>query len=116
MSKVYTYCFLTVLLFSCQHELENVVEPANLIPADTFEMILEELMLVEAFTRSKHSNVHDYYQIMQRSGHTILDNKAIDTMRFEISMNYYAQKQEVLVEMYEAILERTLHLLHEEDN
>lgn len=92
--------------FACQHELEIVAKPIDLIPADSFELILEDFLLIEAFTRSKHSNVHDYYNVMQCSGNEILSNFGVDSLRFSISMDYYAQKQEILIEMYGAILNR----------
>jgi hypothetical protein len=104
------------LTFSCQHELEIVGRPTVLIPADTFEHILEDFMLIEAFTRSRHNNVHDYYRIMQNSGNEILANHGVDSLRFSLSMNYYAQKQEILVQMYESILSRVQDELEQKNN
>ncbi|MCC5923089.1 MAG: DUF4296 domain-containing protein [Crocinitomicaceae bacterium] len=104
------------LVVACQHELEIVGKPRVLIPADTFELILEDFMLIEAFTRSKHNNVHDYYKIMQKSGNEILRSHGVDSLRFSLSMDYYAQKQELLVEMYQSILDRTKDELTEENN
>ena len=103
--------FLVGLVFclvsSCQHELEIIDRPKNLIPADSFELILEELMYVESFVRVKHKNINEFYKPMRASGEALLLKYNIDSLRFFKSMDYYTQSQEELIEMYRSIEART---------
>ena len=94
-------CFLT--FSSCTHELEIIEKPVDLIPQDSMEIVLHEMMLVEAYTRVQHQNVHEFYKVMRRSGNKVLEKYNIDSLRYERSMDYYARKQESLIEIYEKI-------------
>ena len=90
-------------VFSCTHELEIVEKPKNLIPADSFELVLSDLMLMEALVKTKHAKVQDFHLIMKGTGAAVLKKHKIDSLRFQQSMDYYAQKQEELIEIYRNI-------------
>ena len=96
---------LIVLFFvmSCTHELEIIDEPVNLIPKDSMELILSEMMLIESYVRVKHINVRDYHDVMLRSGNELLANYNVDSLRYVESLVYYSKKQEVLDEIYEGV-------------
>jgi hypothetical protein len=94
---------LSLLLLSCSHELEVTQTPSNLIPKDSMEIILGDMMLVESYMRVKHINVKDYHGAMIRSGNEILDQYNIDSLRYVESLTYYSKKQEVLDEIYEGV-------------
>lgn len=88
---------------SCSYELEEVAPPDDLIPRDTFQLVLLDMMLLEGFVKTKHNNVHDFYQIMMKSAEPIFENYAIDSTRYASSMEYYSHHQEILTEMYEVV-------------
>jgi hypothetical protein len=83
-------------------------EPKDLIPKDTFELVLEDMMLLEAYIKTQKSNVHEYYMSMPKSAELIFDKYEIDSSRYIRSMDYYAQKQEILFEMYNNIQDRVV--------
>src|SRR5690554_6968757 len=42
---------------NCSYELENVEAPDNLIPIDTFTLVLQDVMIVESYYKSQEANV-----------------------------------------------------------
>ena len=97
---------LPLLFFvSCSHELEIIETPSDLIPRDTFEMVLHDMLLLETYTKQQHKNVNDFYILMKRSAQPIFESYNIDSVRYHSSMKYYSQKQEELIEIYQSILD-----------
>lgn len=106
MIKKVKHLLLTVsiiILGSCSYELEEVAPPVDLIPRDSFQLVLLDMMLLEGYVKTKHSNVHDFYQIMMKSADSIFVKYAIDSSRYISSMEYYSHQQEILKEMYEVV-------------
>jgi hypothetical protein len=91
------------VLSACSHELEELEAPETLIPVDTMEMVLLDVMLLEAHMRSISNNVHDFYQIMLKSSQPIFEKYGVDSLRYVESMDYYARRQEELKALYERI-------------
>lgn len=104
----YIAFILLVFISSCTYELEFVDEPGDLIPRDTFELVLEDMMLLEAYVKTQKSNVHEYYKSMPKSAELIFDKHNVDSSRYISSMDYYSQKQEILLEMYSNIQDRVV--------
>lgn len=92
-----------IILGSCSYELEEVAPPDDLIPRDSFQLVLLDMMLLEGYMRTQHNNVHDFYQIMMKSADPIFEKYAIDSSRYAHSMDYYSHHQDILKEMYEAV-------------
>lgn len=88
---------------NCTHELEIVEHPDQLISADSMELILSEMMLIESYVRVKHINVKDYHEVMLRSGNELLAKYEVDSLRYMESLEYYSKKQEILDEIYEGV-------------
>lgn len=95
--------FVGIFFFNCTHELEIVDVPERLIPQDSMELILADMMLIESYVRVKHINVKDYHDVMVRSGNEMLRKYNIDSLRYVESLEYYSKKQEVLDEIYEGV-------------
>lgn len=101
--------FVILAIFSsCSYNLEYVEAPDDLIPKDTFELVLEDMMLLEAYVKTQKSNVHEYYKSMPKSAELIFEKHNIDSSRYISSMDYYSQKQEILLEMYTNIQDRVV--------
>jgi hypothetical protein len=82
------------------------VEPEGLIPPDTLEMVLYDMMVLETYTKIKHKNVNDFYILMKRSAQPILESYHVDSTRYMVSMKYYSRNQEILMSIYSRILEK----------
>ncbi|MEX2483363.1 MAG: DUF4296 domain-containing protein [Brumimicrobium sp.] len=98
--------FSLLIMNCCTYELENTVPPENLIPPDSFELILEDMMLLESYVKTQQNNVAEFYPSMIKSADPIFEKYNVDSIRYINSMEYYAQKQEVLLKMYENIQDR----------
>lgn len=93
--------FLFVIaLSSCQLELEKLELPENLIEKEKFTRVLSDMMLLEAHLQSKYENVTKYYNLIQNSANEVFKSHGVDSLSYANSMDYYAQKQEVLKEIY----------------
>lgn len=103
------------MFFSCAHELETVERPNDLIPKDSMQLILQEMMLIEAHVRLNHKTVDDFYIVMQQSGKEILGKYEVDTSRYERSMDYYTRVQEELIEIYEALQDSVRQVVPDEE-
>ena len=106
--RLYIAFLILVIFSSCSYELEFIEEPNDLIPKDTFELVLEDMMLLEAYVKTQKSNVHEYYKSMPKSAELIFEDYNIDSSRYISSMDYYSQKQEILLEMYSNIQDRVV--------
>lgn len=105
----YYISIITLVVFSnCSYDLEYVDAPKDLIPKDTFELVLEDMMLLEAHVKTQKSNVHEYYKSMPKSAALIFEKHDIDSTRYISSMDYYSHKQEILLEMYSNIQDRVV--------
>jgi hypothetical protein len=102
--KFFAQLFLfTFILASCNYELDNIDPPDNLIPKDTFALILKDLMLLESQVKVKNSNVHTFYQWMPSSANVVFKQHKTDSARFNSSMRYYSSKQSLMSDIYIAI-------------
>ena len=102
----YFLCLHIVLLFSsCQTDYYGNKRPSDLIPRDTFVLILEELSLVESHVQDTYTHVGVYKDLMKKSGESILDKYHVDPNRFERTMDYYGTRQEELQSIYSQVLD-----------
>lgn len=117
LRKGFSFVLIFCFLFSCQHQLEIVEKPDDLIPADTFEMVLEDLMFLESFVRTKNKNtLKEFYRPMKASAEHLFNFYGVDSTRFVRSMDYYTRRQEQLVEMYKSIEENAVKRYEELDS
>lgn len=110
MNLIRLYISFTLLIFisSCSYNLEFGEKPDDLIPKDSFELVLEDMMLLEAYVKTQKSNVQQYYKSMPKSAELIFEKHEIDSSRYISSMDYYSQNQEILLEMYSNIQDRVV--------
>lgn len=95
--------FCSIILGSCSYELDEVAPPNDLIPRDSFQLVLLDMMLLEGYVKTQHNNVHDFYQIIMKSADPIFEKYNIDSSRYASSMDYYSHHQNILKEMYEVV-------------
>lgn len=103
LSSVIFILSVWIILGGCSYQLKEVDPPENLIPRDSFQLVLLDMMLLEGFVKTKHSNVHDFHQIMLKSALPIFDKYGLDSAQYANSMDYYSHHQEILKEMYQAV-------------
>lgn len=87
----------------CSYELEQTEIPDNLIPVDTFTMVLHDVMIVESYFKSQQSNVALFHKTLPAAMRPIFEKYNIDSLRYIESMNYYTTRQDVLIEIYNKI-------------
>ncbi len=90
-------------LSSCSYELEEVEPPKDLIPKDSLSVVLKDVMMLEAYIKTQRNNVHQFYKLLPASADSIFEAHGVDSSRYISSMEYYAKKQETLMEMYKSI-------------
>jgi len=102
--KKYSLLFISSsILGSCSYQLDEVAPPNDLIPRDSFQLVLLDMMLLEGYVKTQHNNVHDFYQIIMKSADPIFEKYNIDSSRYASSMDYYSHHQNILKEMYEVV-------------
>lgn len=100
---VHTILFSLLILTSCSYELEQVEKPINLIPKDSFTVILKDIMILESYVKTQEGQVHNFYKTMPRSADSIFKIHGIDSSRYISSFDYYSKKQDALIEVYKDI-------------
>ncbi|WP_107039604.1 DUF4296 domain-containing protein [Brumimicrobium mesophilum] len=90
-----------VLLFgACSYQLDKKEAPKDLIPQDTFTMILHEVMIVESYFKHQQNNANLYSESLPRAIDPIFKKYNVDSMRYIHSMDYYAMQHGKLIEIY----------------
>lgn len=100
------YLFLgSALLFfgACSYQLEKKEAPDDLIPQDTFTMVLQEVMIVESYIKHQQNNVNAYSESLPKAILPIFEKYNIDSTRYSNSMDYYSSRQKKLIEIYSQI-------------
>lgn len=93
-----------LLLFSrCDYKLDVTTRPNDLIPKDTFTHILHDMMVVEAYYSSQPINIQNFYKKIPSAMDTVFFKYKVDTTRFNRSMDYYSDRQQELIDMYQNI-------------
>ena len=103
MKKV--YFFAVLFTFSCTTKLQTVSEAKNVIPKDTFVMILKDLTVLESHIQLKYPTIQQSYQTVNKSSKLVFEKYNVDTARFNSSMTYYISNQKVMVEIQNQIID-----------
>ena len=99
------YLYISLLTLSCTTELQTVSEPNDIIPRDTFVILLKDLTVLEYHIQTKYPTIQQSYKTVNKSSKIIFDKYNIDTARFNSSMTYYVSKQKVMVEIQSQIID-----------
>jgi len=91
---------LVLLSGACSYQLEKNEAPRDLIPQDTFTMVLNEVMIVESYFKHQQNNANLYSESLPKAIEPIFKKYNIDSLRYLHSMNYYAMQHEQLIEIY----------------
>ena len=102
-SRVLFLGLFLMLQTNCSYNLEETEAPDNLIPKDTFTLVLQDVMVVESYFKSQEANVNSFYQTLPAAMHPIFKKYHIDSLRFVESMNYYTTQQDILIQIYNEI-------------
>lgn len=91
---------MALLVTRCTYKLESSVAPNNLIPKDTFTMVLHDVMIVESYYKMKNPDINSFYKTLPTAIDTIFKKYNIDSLRYNNSMDYYTSRQDLLLEIY----------------
>lgn len=95
---------LLLLLGSrCTYKLEGATAPKDLIPKDTFTMVLHDIMIVEAYYKMNNPEVRSFYKTLPPAMDSIFNKYNVDSLRYAESMDYYSSEQKELLEIYNSI-------------
>ncbi|PWH85756.1 DUF4296 domain-containing protein [Brumimicrobium oceani] len=92
-----------LLLGACSYQFDKQSAPDDLIPKDTFTLLLHEVMIVESYFKHQQSNVKAYSESLPEAILPIFEKYNVDSSRYASSMNYYSSRQEELIEIYSQI-------------
>ncbi len=99
------FLIISLLTFSCTTELKIASEPENLIPRDTFVMILKDLTVLESHIQLKYPTIQQSYKTINKSSLIVFKKYNIDTARFNNSMTYYISRQKDMVSIQSQIID-----------
>lgn len=105
MSNLKTLLAVSLILFfgACSYQLDKKEAPDDLIPQDSFTMVLHEVMIIESYYKHQQNNVSLYSEELPKAIQPIFEKYNIDSARYSSSMDYYASHQKKLIEIYSQI-------------
>lgn len=109
MRNVFLCLIVWMGLLACESRQIVIYPPDDLIPVDSFTPVLRDLMVLEAHIQGKYVQLHHYADIMLESADSLFADYGLTADRFERSLMYYGQQQDVLDSMYTQIID-TLNL------
>jgi hypothetical protein len=94
----------TVLgLTSCSFELTKPQAPANVVSMDTMTMILKEEILIGAYVEENLNGLAKYHKVLTASSEAIIEKYKIEPARFEMSLDFYALRDDLMTVIYSDI-------------
>lgn len=104
MYRLLTFIFVFIA-FSCERK-ELVIEvPKDLIPQDSFAIILTDLLVLESHIQGKYVQLNAYAEIMSQSGDSLMKKHNINYERFRQSMLYYGQLPQKIDSIYTEVID-----------
>ena len=94
---------------ACETREIIIDQPKDLLPIDSFTTVLRDLLVLEAHIQGKYVQLHHYSDIMIESADSLFADYGMTADRFERSLMYYGQQQDLLDSMYTQIID-TLNL------
>ena len=99
------FLIIALFIFGCTTELKTAREPQNLIPRDTFIMLLKDLTVLESHIQLKYPTIQQSYKTINKSSAIVFKKYNIDTARFNNSMTYYISKQKDMIAIQSQIID-----------
>lgn len=104
--KVFLSILVLFCLFSCTDKVPSLPKPENCITKDEMADVLKEIMLVESHVQIKYIQLPKYYEMMAKTGDSILKSKGFTEDQFKNSLDYYGAKQEEIIAIYNDVIEK----------
>lgn len=89
----------TCLLIGCNAEVTRDSAPPNLIPEEKMILVMKDMVKLESLISQKYKNVTKYYNIMIKSGDSLLKTHNVTRQQYESSIGYYGTHQEQMMRM-----------------
>jgi len=93
------------VFISCSDGIERKPKPDNLIPREQMINTMGELIKLESYIQGKYPSVAQYNKIMINSGDSLLKMLNVTKDQFEVSLEYYGSRQELMKGIYDEILD-----------
>lgn len=95
---------LIFLFYACYEKPTfSYSEPENLLSEEKMVKVIEDVTFVESAYTSKYSQVSRFNHLMQEAIDSVFSSNDIDREAFESSMDYYANHQQDLIEIYRKV-------------
>lgn len=97
-------CLLFIAATGCEEQQEP--PPSNLLPQEKFVEVLTEVQILEGAYTHEFINLDDPDSVMMSHYREIFDRTGVDAASFESSLHYYRLDQELIVEIYDEVIDR----------
>lgn len=101
--RIILFLFIPLLLSNCSYELDKTEVPKDLIPKDTFTLILKDMMVLESYYNTQELDFITLQKSLNKAVNPLLDKYNIDSTRYATSMDYYGRQQDKLSDIYNTI-------------
>lgn len=104
--KLFGYFIIVAILFAstnCSYKLDDSAPPSDLIPKDTFIMLMYDVMILESYYKVQEIPLEMYKEDLPEAMKTIFNKYELDSARFIRSVDFYSSKQGELYNIYNAI-------------
>jgi hypothetical protein len=103
--RLLTFIALVLIGFSCERKRVVIEQPAQLIPQDSFVLILTDLLVLESHIQGKYVQLNAYAEIMSQSGDSLMKKYNINYDRFKQSVLYYGQLPQRMDSIYTEVID-----------
>ena len=103
--RLFFFIALVLIGFSCEQKRVVIERPTQLIPQDSFVLILTDLMVLESHIQGKYVQLNAYAEIMSQSGDSLMKKYQINYERFKQSVLYYGQLPQRMDSIYTEVID-----------
>lgn len=104
--KLLTYIVFILAMVGCTDHIPPLPKPDNCISKQDMTEVLKEIMLVESHVQIKYIQLPKYYEMMAKTGDSILKSRGFTEEQFKNSLDYYGSKQEEMIEIYNDVISK----------
>ncbi len=106
--KLFFFITLLLICYSCINTdaVKRPSAPKDLIPKEKMENIMYELGKLETMAEKQYGTVDKYYDILLKSGDSVLSSFDVTREQYLNSIRYYSVYQKEMIGMQNELLER----------
>lgn len=102
--RILSAIFLLLIIVSCTDHVPSYPEPEDCMSKSEMADVLKEIMLVESHVQIKYIQLPKYYEMMAKTGDSILKARGFTEEQFKSSLDYYGSMQEEMMGIYNDVI------------